>query len=306
MGKKRSVSGYSGFVWAILPVVPFVIVFAASFASHSSTPATPVSERAQVAPHRAEPTLGWDVADELIKNRARYRLASGRDGFPEWSEYTSEYFRSLTKRRASVIAWATSRPVPPAIVFVGNVHASPGGDTTPAEMLEIEQIQQAVFNRLRVHGEGAAVIAFEDAGTDDVITPEGYVELMQRSMVRLVGLSLPTDEVRRAVSEDRQPATRAIFELSTPVICGEEWPIYLETRMRMRGPPADEGARNTLGEYIDLSVLLRTEIILIRTLEYLHRVGGSRGVIIQGDEHRQMAEVLAPTYHISFLGIPVD
>lgn len=297
MGKMRSVSGYSGFVWAILPAFPFIVMFVASFVGHGSTP---------VVSQRAESGLGWDIADGMIENRARYRLASGHDGFPEWSECTREYFRSLTDRRASVIAWAASRPVPPAIVFVGNLHARPGGDTTPAEMLEIEQIQPTVFNRLRVHGEDAAVIAIEEAGTEGAITPEGYVELIQRLLVSRRGLSPPIDEVRRIVSQDRHPEVRAILELSTPVIYGEEWPLQLEKRMRMRAWPADEEARNTLSEYLGRSVRLRTEIILIRTLEYLRRVGGSKGVIIQGDDHRQMAEVLAPTYHISFLGIPVD
>lgn len=304
--EKRSVVGvHSGYVWAILPAFPFIVMFVAAVASHSSTPTTPASERAQVASHRVPSALGWDVADGMIENRARYRLASGRDGFPEWSEYTPEYFRSLTDRRASVIAWAASRPVPPAIVFVGNIHTRPGGGTTPAEMLEIEQVQPVIFNRLRVHGEDAAVIAIEEAGTEGAITPEGYVERIQRLLVSRRGLSPPIDEVRAYVSQDRHPEVRAILELSTPVIYGEEWPLQLETRMRMRVWPADEEARNTLSEYLGRSVRFRTEIVLIRTLEYLRRVGGSKGVIIQGDVHRRQAEVLAPTYHISFLGIPV-
>ncbi len=302
--KKRIVGIYPGHARAMLYLFPFIVLFAVFFTQRDSTTASSLS--APTVSHQAEPALGWAFADALVKNRDSYRHASGRDGFPEWSSYTREYFLALTNRRTSVISWAQSQPTPPAVVFIGNIHVNPDGSNSPERVAEIDQLQQSVFHRLLTHSADADVIAFEEAGLDSVITPDRYVEHTQHVMFNMYGVSLPIEEIRGVVSRDRQPGTRAIYELTTPTIFGEEWPLYLETRLLTRGPPADPDSQRVLGELITSFDQLRSEIILIRTLEFLRSVHGHKGVIVQGDAHRSDIEALCTLYRVTFLGVPVN
>lgn len=251
-------------------------------------------------------STGWSLADTMLINRDRFRQASGEDGFPEWGSYTDAYFRAFTARREAIITWSASQLEPPEVVFIGQAHLDMAGGNSPEFMAYIARLQQVVFGRVQAHAPGASVIAIENSGTDEIVTSEILLQLTRRAFHDFYATDPPEAEVRALMGRDPQAATRAVLELRTPVICGEEWPIDLETRLLMRGPPDDPQARNTLSELIDWLNHLRSEIILVRTLEYLRRVGGSRGIILQGDDHRPQVEALAPSYHITFTGIPMD
>ena len=99
------------------------------------------------------------------------------------------------------------------------------------------------------------------------------------------------------MQEDKTASTRAILAGKTPVICGEEWPIMFEMeliRIEARMPTPDPA----LAQLIRGLSYLRSEIILIKTLEFLRHIDESTGIIIQGDWHREDIQRFAPIYGV--------
>lgn len=249
----------------------------------------------------AEP-VGWEIADTLLADRAEFAHIYGLADTEEWSEYTTDYFRALKTRRDAVIAWAASRTTQPSIVFIGLYHTSIGGDTSSEEQVRVNQAQTEAFERVQRYSREASVIAIEEAGSDEILTLAIQIGLARAAADRS-GIHMSDDEIRTMLVQDRQAATRSVLELSTPVICGEEWPIKLESYILRQGSPAASVTPGLIGRFLWEFNLLRSEIILIRTLEFLRRADGSNGIILQGNGHRQMIERLTETYHISFLGL---
>ncbi len=248
----------------------------------------------------------WKAIDVLLANRERYVQALGTTGIPEWAEFTPEYFADLRERRDRVIAWSAARASPPQIVFVGVVHYAPGLDGRTYQ--EIVQAQPILFGRAWNESFEASVVSIEMQGSDDLLTPSEYRRALSRNYsVCLNGMHCAMDRRPPTLYELEQSPwlyVRVPLEFGhVPVRCGEEWPMSLGQRLyAISSDPSSVGG--AVSELWDMLVRVRSEIMLIRTLEYLAATGGTRGVILQGDAHRRHVEELVPMYHLAFRGVP--
>lgn len=241
--------------------------------------------------------LDWWVAEELLLHRMHFGQSVDTTSFPEWPLFTEEYLLSLQVRRQSVIEWSRSLRHRPVIDFAGQMHLSIIGGS---DLELINQIQGEVFEAVR-SVEGADVILIEDSGCDlnEIITPASYVGISQETIRTLTGIDLPRDAIIEYMAVDPQAATRAIHELRTPVTCGEEWPIILQSRLlRFRDREEYLDSRNQFDQLGDGLTRLRSEIIVIRALEYLRSMDGGKAIIIQGIAHAADVERVADEYGI--------
>ena len=246
-----------------------------------------------------EQPLGWPIADHILTFRSRYQQDLQLDHLPDWNLFTREYFLSLAARREAIKVWALDSPSKPEILFMGQMHVNLAGGNTPESQRRVEQFQTALFERLKLKAGGVSTIVIEQSGTDEVLTPEVFLKISRRAFHDL-GVDVPDEAILKMMHEDRQAATRAIIELSTPVICGEEWPNRMQSALMMRpANPTDEKRRTATEHFVQAFSALRSEIILIRTLEYLRKTDTIKAIIIQGEWHRADIERLVPEYHIA-------
>ncbi|MFA6429454.1 MAG: hypothetical protein WCV84_03055 [Patescibacteria group bacterium] len=240
--------------------------------------------------------IGWELADTLLTRRDAYKLVIGTGDFPAWRPFRRSYFVELKQRRDAVIRWASSQTTQPTIVFLGNVHRALGSSSIEAH---VRRSQAETFERLQTEARNAQVIAFEQSGTDEVVTPAVWFEITKRFM-RERNVFLPDQTIRQIMAEDNQAASRAIATLSSPpVICGEEWPIYLGIHLQEVYESIPRNGQRAANQLFRFLISLRSEIALIRTLEFLQRTHGTRGIIIQGALHGRDLERVANTYHIT-------
>ena len=245
---------------------------------------------------KPSPTVGWATADFILA--AKPLVTEVLAEFPPDTEYTASYFKELKRRREAAMAWSVGAQ--PKLVFLGQVHlnvTSLYGDA-PDRVKTIMDIQSRVFENLKLESADAQVIAIEQSGCRQSrqLTLEVYADLTQRYSLYFFGKSPTKEEIKGLMATDRQAATRAIMELRTPVICGEEWPLMLQLAVnRSLGLVA---AKQKLGKLMDAFHVLRSEIMLIRTLEALRERGGTKGIMIQGDFHGPDYAALQKTYGV--------
>lgn len=261
-----------------------------------STPASSVQAFDNAEDYGRPQKVGWDLADELLTQRHKFEVHVGTNGLTEWPLFTEDYFRNLMARRDSVRQWAET--VQPEIFFVGQMHLSLDGSNTPDRVRKVDEVQHQIFEILRNNAHHSTVIAFEQDGCHDneVVTPVVYVRLSKDIAKSVMGVDLPRAAFAKMMWEDTQAATRAILKLpEIPVICGEEWPFRLDARFYQMSDPEQQKKSGPLVALLDR---LRSEIIVIRTLEFLQSKGGTRGTIIQGVAHLPDVVSLAPAYHL--------
>ncbi len=263
---------------------------------------SPTPPAARIVSEEPVRVLGWRIADYLLSQRDHYRRDIVTTVEPEWTSFTPAYFTSLKERKDAVIAWASGRSKPVPVDFIGLIHVKIAEQNTPEELARIDAIQTERFEVLKARASGASVVAIEETGSDAVMTPDEYLRITRDTFQNLFGLALPPDaELLAHMRQDRQAATRAIMEgLPAPVICGEEWPIHFETRLLRRPPdPARPAADAAIYDLTESLNELRSEIILIRALEFLKRTDGRAAIILQGSGHGRFLERVATEYHVA-------
>ncbi len=242
--------------------------------------------------------LGWRIADYLLSQRDHYRRDIVTADEPEWASYTPAYFAALKERKDAVIAWTAARPTLVPVDFIGLIHVKIAETNTPEELARIDAIQTERFEVLKARAPGASVVAIEEYGSDAVMTPDEYLRITRDTFRSLFNFRVTDAELLALMRKDRQAASRAIMEgLPIPVICGEEWPIHFETRL-LRRPPSP-GADAAIYDLTESLNELRSEIILIRALEFLKKANGHAAIILQGAGHRPYLERVAAEYHIA-------
>lgn len=243
--------------------------------------------------------VGWKIADDVLSARQQFEATYGIKELVEWSKCTETYFHSLKARRETMIVWANASK--PHIIFVGQTHYDAVNGSTNERMHEIDDIQTRIFETLRRYVPKVQVIAMEamGGGSHEVITQSVYVCMVKQILRSQEGHDLNDRQILESMKKDRQASTRAILELpGTPVICGEEWPNHLQLSLMKRRSKSLAERLSTDG-LINLFTTLRSEIMLIRTLEFLHHRNGSAGIMLQGERHREDIEMLAPKYQVT-------
>ena len=245
----------------------------------------------------------FPVVDRVLMRREGYIKRLKLDRYPYGSDFMPKYFQELRLRKKAAVAWAAEAK--PTIAFIGQMHVSLSGGNTLATRARTRAVQDWSYDRLMEQAKDAQIITFEQYGTDERVTPAVMVRITKESF-RLLGRLYPDapkpteKQIEEICAADGQAASRAIRELKmSSIYCGEEWPNALESFLLMRLnnlPPDKAQIALQLVEDFDR---LRSEIILIRTLEFLKKESGKKGVIMQGMDHGPHLAEVADEYHIN-------
>lgn len=267
------------------------------FAFARRDPTSTESEASSAQP-QAMGKVGWNVADDLLEMKKAYNDVEAITSIPEWSSFTLAYFKDLLARRASVIAWSTGHTTKRQIHFLPQVHENIAGGDSDKKRSGINEIQLRIFEQYRSLARDAQVLAIEDSGCEpnEVITRDVLARMLRAAGARY-DMQLSDTQINDTIKDDLKASTRAILSGKTPVICGEEWPVMFEADLiRIEARLIDP--EPALARLIAGFTYLRSEIILIKTLEYLRHVNGTTGIIIQGFGHKEDIERFAASYGV--------
>jgi hypothetical protein len=256
--------------------------------------------------------LAWPIVDHVLERRPEFIRILGLERYPYGTEFTAEYFDRLRERKAAVIAWAEGAG--PTVTFIGQRHTDhTGAHDAAARAPYIQRVQDWSYDQLKVRAKDAQVITFEQYGSDERVTPRVMIRLLKEwcRTARWLhpGAPVPSNrQIDELFAKDRQASIRAIREFGLPPIyCGEEWPNALELFVLMRKKSLSLDKQLVVEELRRAFDRLRSEIILIRTLEFLQRREGQRGVILQGNLHGPHLTEVADEYHVNVsLVMPTD
>ncbi len=239
--------------------------------------------------------------DRAIIMRDKYMSVLPLSDLPHGNEYTKSYFDKLKKRKQTVIAWLQQNPV--TIMFIGQMHIDLTGDNTTESMQSVEKSQQWVYEQLEKVASKIQLITFEEPGNTEVVTP--YV--MQKHVLDELAYVKPfigdfptpsTDEVWKTLQEDGDGVLQFMrTPTNPPIYFGEEWPCSLESNLLMIVNQLPQGEPQIAAEsFINDFNHLRSEIIVIRTLEFLMERNGKHAAIVQGAWHTDDMIRIAPEY----------
>lgn len=243
----------------------------------------------------------WPIVEQILARRSLYNGVLSIHLDLHGTQFTREYFSELRRRKASIIEWSQSNQ--PTVVFIGQMHASLAGNRTAQTEALAKTVQDWSFDRLLEQAADAQVITFEQFGTDERMTARVMVDATMDSFkwyARLMGRDpMPRKQVARIFAQDQQASSRAIREAASlpPIYCGEEWPLAVESAVIMRTPKMPQDQLVVARQLVDQFNRLRSEIILIRTLEFLRVNRGRKGVILQGAAHGPQIQAMAAEYH---------
>lgn len=289
----------SRFTMHILPLLVSLLACATNESPIATAPApVPIVDEV-TAPTVV--TLGWPTVDVLLADEVMYRKVIGTQA-KEWKYFEYGYFAKLKARRDSVISWAKSQPLDPKVIFIGVMHLSMNGGNGAQVRAQIAQAQAAALNIVLQEADGASIITVEQSGTDFRLTPETYGALTQAQVIEATGHQIPDADLKAMMTTDNQAATRLIVDHpELTVYCGEEWTLMFEAGFLMRGPTPSRARNAAIQQLIEQLNYLRSETILIRTLEYMRQNGAIKGVIVQGALHQQDIERVKDEYGIHLM-----
>lgn len=220
-------------------------------------------------------------------------------------EYTDEYFTQLQLRKVAVLEWV--KQVKVNLVFIGQDHIDMSGNNTPDTLKKVETSQQWIFEELRTRTLATDIVTFEQYGSDERITVDEMVRLLEEEFIQFkkvrpgLGPIPPLSVIRSIVLKDTQAVARATHELPNMALyCGEEWPNALELNLIQIMNTLPQSRQDVTQNFLSAFNHLRSEIIVIRTLEIMKRTHGTRGLMIQGNFHAHDMPWISKEY-----GIPI-
>lgn len=263
----------------------FVLFFLASCSSPTPTPAPEPTVTNQYVSN------GWEFTDALMMLRQTVQVPGG-----EWEEITPHFLQTIAHRRAHAMQWSRSRPTPINVVFVGMRHGMGVSDHETSVINSQSRVVDAVNH---VDYSGGGVITIEASGYNGRLSWDTYLDSQIANALKYNGKVF--DRAATEIQLVENAASNADVTLlrspiTQPIICGEEIPLL--------------GAASNMGIYqnptnpdwmltFKLLIAIRSEMTLVRGLEYLEHHGGNTVVVTQGNDHRKDFERFATDYGIN-------
>lgn len=256
--------------------------------------------------------IGWDPAAVAVAMREEIGGLPGVGGSLAWQQLTEAYIRDLVRRRSDAIAWTGDRSSPPIrIVFVGVIHLD--NQATQEGRNEVIRSQAAAYTAVQGLFRRAQVITIEESGAvDGPLSWDEYVDATFDAARRYEGIAYDRAEIVPTLL--RYPEMNFHVPLlhdadAPPVIFGEELVLHhLQQRLK-EGYSAsrdDATAREILPIITGVIAVMRTEMTVVRALEFLRANGGDTAVITQGLSHAEDFDEIAPNYRVDFdVRVPV-
>jgi len=286
--------------------------------SHRPVTSTTVSvERSyiqDVAQRAAETGVDWRPAAIALSLRDDAAELPGIGDCLAWREFTPEYVRSLLRRRDDIVAWTNAPGHDPIhVVFIGGIHVY-SSDASPELVASIIRSQEATLRIVDELAPRVQVVTIEDAGPDiDPVTWDRYLDVGMDQSLRYDGQRYDRAELAAGmIAQDRIYAPITMLRNSglPPIIYGEEPVLYhLHQWLVQRQNAFASWKRNQAAAAILLTntvAYFRTEMTLVRALEYLRAHGGTTAVITQGLAHADDYEEFKSDYRVNFdMRVPV-
>ncbi len=261
----------------------------------------PQGKPTHTTPHNPKKSFIDNSINEAVTMRDFFTKALDLDIFPYGKKYEPNYFQELQKRKKSIIAWAKDAQL--EVIFIGQRHEDISGASSKDSLAFTDRVQRWVHDRIKEYDKTVQLITIEQEGTDERLTPEMMIRITIENLHELKPLlpNMPPSieqDIPTMVAQDTSAIIRAIRDpTSPPIYCGEEWPNQLQATLVLRNRTLNTTQRPVAKKFHEVFSQLRSEIILIRTLELLRTHHGTRAIIIQGSLHAQNIAALGPIYH---------
>lgn len=248
--------------------------------------------------------IGWELGAYLVAVREDAARIPGIKGTLAWRELTDEYVRDVARRREAVIEWTRSDGhTALRVTFVGVIHKDV--DESPEQRDVTVRSQAAALSLVRGRGSRIGVVAIETAGfAHGALSWETHLASVVDVFHRYQGIRIDTASLEKVLVAEA-PVDADVSMLRSegfpPVIYGEELApnqlhYWLITRAAAGDIPSTDAAQLLNG----LLKKLRSELAVIRVLEFLRRNGRSEAVITQGYAHGDDYARFVSDYDVSF------
>jgi hypothetical protein len=244
-------------------------------------------------------SLSRGIMDELCRVIDTIRALGLSDrqkeffGIEQYSpKLQGTYFNQLVTRLEHAQRWA--REARPQLTFVGDWHRGPGTKyATSNPSLVHRRRHEWMYGAIKECLHGPLLVALEASGRDGVLDPGTYVAIAREGRVA-AGLPPMSFKQMVAAVEDQKHVAWAYMKTKKDIrfICGEEWPHRLHHSMLyawdMKGQRSEMASRETIDEamvLLDAFRMLRSDTMVIRTLEWLQHTGRLQGLMLQGNKH---------------------
>lgn len=264
----------------------FVLFFLVSCSSPNPAPAPKPAVTNQYV------GTGWEFADALMVARQTVRVPGG-----EWEEITPHFLRTIADRRAHVMQWSRSRPTPIKVVFVGMRHGTLGISDHETSVIDSQSCVVDAVNHVDYSDGG--VITIEASGSDGRLSWDTYLDSQLANALKYDGKVFDRAATEIQLVEDAASNADVMLlrsPITQPIICGEEIPLLgAASNMGIYQNPTDPDWVFTFR----LLIAIRSEMALVRGLEYLKLHGGNTVVVTQGNDHRKDFERFAADYGVN-------
>ena len=256
--------------------------------------------------------IGWDPAAVAVATREEIGELPGVGGSLAWQQFTEAYIRDLARRRSDAIAWTHEKTHGPIrVVLVGVIHLD--NQATQEGRNEVVRSQMATYAIVQGLFRQAQVITIEESGSvEGPLSWDGYVAATFDAARRYEGISYDRAEIVTTLL--RYPEMNFHVPLlhdadAPPIIFGEELVLHhLQQRLTERYPALQPGTTGREISPILMGVIavMRSEMTLVRALEFLRANGGDTAVITQGLSHADDYDDIVPNYRVDFdIRVPV-
>lgn len=254
--------------------------------------------------------LDWEIAAYLVAVRDDAGRIPGIAGTRAWSEFTEDSIRRIAARRDAVIAWTRSGERPALrVTFIGVIHKDTDHSTQQRDVTV--RSQSAALSLIRGRSSGIGVVAIEAAGSvEGALSWEAHLQSTVDAYDRYQGIRLDRALLERSlIAEEPVDADVSMIRSAgfPPVIYGEELaPNQMHYWLITRAATGEIASTDVAMLLNGLLKRLRSEMPVIRALEFLRKHGGSEAVITQGYAHGDDYARFIGDYDVTFdLTVPV-
>ena len=236
----------------------------------------------------------WPIGDWFLTHLTDCLAALNRAGYKDVHLCAPDYFSQLKVRRLAMMEFGAQ--VNPEVIFVGNIHTE---RVTQGDHTRANQSNDLSWEIIKEHRKRAIFLVESDnlSWGDGQITESACIAaIVQKERKKRPGF--PVEVAQQTLKESRDLLPRLV-RVNALVFAGEEWPLTANYQL-LHPEDGRSPAKIDLPFMLDLCkrfVMLRSELIVVRTLERQQKTARKLACMIQGNGHRDDMPELARLYN---------
>lgn len=224
---------------------------------------------------------------------ARFKDELGLDKRPGWSHMKdAAYFDQLLVRCREAEKWAAQAR--PKLTMIGDWHMGVAGYAARDVTVVHRRRHEWTYGVIKELLTEPLLVSLETVGRDGILDPAQFIATLRDQRVLIGEKPFTHKEAVLYADVVKYPAWMFMkTKKDVRFICGEEWPFRMHLSLLITCEKNSQEARpmsRGLFESIDLFLagfrVLRSNVMVIRTLEWLKRTGRPHGVMEQGSGHQ--------------------